>query len=797
MNRSARFVAFTRLAALTASVALAAIAMSTGTASAALPDNRAYEMVSPVEKGGYSVLPGLAIADATGDHVVVDGGARNALLSNNASWMLESRTPTGWSGVQVGPPPTANASFQDQRAVAINAVSEDFSSFAFSVRMPLDPRDTLHGMSEYLRIGPTGPLTWATGPPAPNAPVTEPGECEGGVEPDTCTTNRAVFAGASANLQDVVWSEAHPLLAPPAALPEYPADTHGHGFEVYESVAGHDQLVGLVPSAASEHECGPDAGSCRVPACGAAMGNYGGSELPDPFVRSFVAGHGCAPVAGAVSHDGSQVVFTSPDPFPYREGTPGCAAPELYIREDGKKTVQVSFSHRVGGDPRGPQEKVYAGSSEEDGRLNTVFFTSKEELTEDANTGPAGEGKDLYAYTLASGSTPPKLTDLTPENNTPGPGEAAELTYLGAATSGRFVYFTASSVLTPEPNSRGQAATPGASNLYVYDASTGVTRFIAPGAGLAPLHMGLQYANGETESRLTSELTPDGQHFLFVSQERVTAYDNFGPTCNSLNTNEGPVHSPGPCDEVYLYTPATGALTCVSCNPSGALPAGPARLPERMIEGFFDSRNEPGTLPLPRAISDDGSRIFFSSPDQLTEDAPPTKAHQPGGNIARTSEFEPNVYEYEHGAPQLIAPAALILTSTPSGDDVFINTLRQLTPQDDDDSADVFDARVGGGFPALASPACSGTSCQGVPAPPTFFASPPTTTFTGVGNVPPPGPRAGSKPTRAQLLAKALKRCRLKYSHRTLRRSCEQRAKRQYGAVKKAPKVHTKAKRGV
>ncbi len=761
-----------------------------GSAIAALPDNRAYEMVSPVEKGGYSVLPGLAVTDASGDHVIVDGGARNALLSNNASWMLETRTPTGWSGVQIGPPPTAEASFIDQRTVSLNAVSEDFSSFAFGVKMPLDPRDTLHGMSEYLRPGPTGPLTWVTGPPAPNLPVIEPGECEGGVEPNFCTTNRAVFAGASGNLQDVVWSEAHPLLAPPASLPEYPSDTHEHGFEVYESAAGQDQLVGLVPSVASESECGLDKGSCRVPACGAAMGNYGGSEF------WFLALRGFAPIAGSVSGDGSQVVFTSPDPFPYREGAPGCAPPELYVRENGTKTMQVSFSRRAGGDPSGPQEKLYAGSSEEGGRLNTVFFVSKEELTEDANTGGSDEGKDLYAYTIPMGSQPGGLKDLTPENNTAGPSGAAEVTFLGASRDGRFVYFTASSVLTAEPNRRGQSAKPGVSNLYVYDASNSGTRFIAPGAGLAPLHTGLQYANSATEARLTSELTPDGQHFLFVSKERVTEYDNFGPECSNRNTEQGPVHEPGPCAEIYLYTPATGALNCVSCDPSGAPPAGGGRLPERMIEGFFDSAKEPGTLPLPRAISDDGSRVFFSSPDQLTADAPPTKAHQPGGNTALTSEFEPNVYEYEHGALHLIASGAVLLTSTPSGDDVFINTLRQLTPQDDDNSADVFDARVDGGFPALAPPACSGTSCQGAPAPPTLFATPPTTTFTGVGNVPPPNPRATVKPSRAQLLAKALKRCRAKHSQKKkARTSCEKRAERRYGAVKKKPRAGKSARR--
>jgi hypothetical protein len=694
------------------------------TASATLPDNRAYEMVSPIEKGGLSFLANLAVTDAAGAHVIVTGGSKNSLLSSGVSWMLETRTPTGWNGVQIGPAPSAEAESAEQTTVSFNAVSEDFTSFAFQSRMALDPRDTTHGLGEYVRHGLAGPYAWATGPPAPAVPVSEPGECSNGLEPIFCATNRAVFAGASANLQDVVWGEYHPLLAPPAALAGYPADTHEHGYEVYESVGGVDQLVGLVP-AGSEAECGPSHGSCVVPPCGAAMGNQGEAE------GSF------APVAGAVSGDGSQVVFTSPDPIPYREPAFGCAPPGIYVRVGPSTTVQASASTKAGGDPSGPKEKVYAGSSQEGGRLKTVFFTSKEALTDTANTGSADEGKDLYAYTMAAGSQPAGLVDLTPVNNTPGPSGAAEVSFLGASTDGTLVYFTASSELTVEPNSHGQTAKPGVSNLYVYDATNGHTTFIAPGTGLAALHVGLQTA----ESSLTSEVTPDGQHIVFASKERLTEYNNVGPECTGQDVNGVPQRSPAPCAEVYLYTAGADRLVCVSCDPSGAPPTGSARLPAASPEGYLDGDMEPGTSQAPRAVSDDGSRVFFSSPDQLTGEAPPPATTTgPQVPMARNWEFEPNVYEYEGGGVHLIAPAAVLLTSTSSGNDVFFDTLRQLTPQDTDSSPDVYDARVAGGFPALAPPTCSGTSCQGNPAPAPIFATPASSTFNGVGNFPPPAP---------------------------------------------------------
>lgn len=699
---------------------------SCGFALAALPDNRAFELVSPVEKGGLSLLANLAVPDASGEHVVVDGGSKNALLSTGVSWELKTRTATGWDGMQIGPPPAGEANFAQQSHVSFNAVSQDFSRFAFQTWMPLNPRDSTNAMGEYVRSGPAGPLVWASAPPAPVVPVSEPQECEGGLEPFFCMTNGAVFAGASADLRDVVWGEFHPLVAPPASLPGYPVDTHEHSYEVYESVDGVDELVGLVP-ASGEHEC--TRGGCVVPDCGAAMGNVGA-----------VSREGFAPVKGAVSGDGSQVIFTSPDPA-HEESAVGCTAPEVYVRENGASTLDVSASERHVADPAGPQKKVYAGSSEEGEKLNTVFFTSSEELTDDANTGGADEGKNLYAYTMPTSSQPGVLKDLTPENNTPNStSKAVELTYLGASRNGKMVYFTASSALTGKPNSHGEAAQPGASNLYLYDASTGLTTFIAPGRGIAGLHIGLSYGENIAAvlGRLTSQVTPDGQHMVFTSSEPLTGYDNVGPECEGKKVNGVPVRHAGPCAEVYLYTAATGGLVCVSCNPFGAAPVGSARLTTRFLEGYLDNSVEPGTLPSPVTMSDDGSRVFFSSPDRLTAEAPtPTTTRGEPAEIAEGWEFEPNVYEYEKGAIHLIAPAALLLNATPSGQDVFFDTYGQLVPQDRDGSPDVYDARVNGGFPVISPPACSGSSCQGTPAPATVFATPPSETVAGVDDYPP------------------------------------------------------------
>jgi hypothetical protein len=279
--------------------------------------------------------------------------------------------------------------------------------------------------------------------------------------------------------------------------------------------------------------------------------------------------------------------------------------------------------------------------------------------------------------------------------------------------------------------------------------------------------VGLQYGFN-IQGRLTSQVTPDGGHFVFTSSERLTAYNNFGSECEGRAVNDQPVREPGPCGEVYLYAAATETLACVSCNPSGAPPAGSARLPERFVEGYHDAGIEPGTLQTPRAVSDDGNRVFFSSPDQLTEGVPsPTTTKGETLPLAINWEYEPNVYEYENGVVHLIAPSAVLVNSTPSGNDVFLDTFSQLTPTDQDGSPDVYDARVGGGFPALAPPACAGASCQGNPAPAPIFSTPASVTFSGPGNFP-PAPTSSQPPPKPK--PKACKKGFVRKKGRCVRR---------------------------
>jgi len=135
-----------------------------------------------------------------------------------------------------------------------------------------------------------------------------------------------------------------------------------------------------------------------------------------------------------------------------------------------------------------------------------------------------------------------------------------------------------------------------------------------------------------------------------------------------------------------------------------------------------------------RAISADGSRVFFTSPDALSDEA---------GDNGRAK-----LYEWLEGdGIHLISPAGndagavSYIDNGADGTDVFFMTGDSLVGVDTDGGGlDTYDARIGGGFPGqfpAPEPApCAGDACQGPrhrrPAPPAAG----SLSFAGEGNPP-------------------------------------------------------------
>ncbi len=347
---------------------------------------------------------------------------------------------------------------------------------------------------------------------------------------------------------------------------------------------------------------------------------------------------------------------------------------------------------------------------------------------------------DLYEYDVGTGVT----TDLTPGVEVQG--------VIGASEDGGYVYYVDS-----------------AYNFSVWH--TGSSKLIAKLSsedGEKALGRALyRQVGGFGDWQLslghrTAEVTPDGHSVVFMAFESLTDYPNEG------------------LEEVYVYESETGRLICVSCNRSGEPPEA----------NVFSSRTYFGaggyfspswsTTFIPQWISNDGSRVFFDSSQPL---------------VPQDTNGTVDVYEWERdgsgtcrettGCVYLLSGGVSSSTSnlageSSSGNDVFIITRAQLAPEDGNEAYDLYDARVDGVQPA-SPPACSGTGCQGVPASPPVFATPPSATFDGVGNFPSTVPKPAVKQktlTRSQKLERALKACESKHAKKRL--VCEKTARKRF-----------------
>jgi hypothetical protein len=539
------------------------------------------------------------------------------------------------------------------------------------------------------------------------------------------------------------------------------------------------------------------------------------SVLPDgkPAPESPAAqlGREDRTVRGAISSDGSRVIWST-------------AAPNsLYLREMAlAKTVQLDKAQA------GCSVECESGGGEfqlasPDG--SRVLFTDTHKLTEDAGAG--GTKADLYeCKILISGSEPTcELSDLTPKRA----GESADVQggVLGASDDGSVIYLAANGVLDATANARGEQAQPGnckgvsangACNLYMREA--GATSFVTRLAG---------GDNHDWSNELSNEPTrvsPDGRFLELMSERSLTGYDNRD------------VASGKAAAEVYLYDASTRRLSCASCDPTGARPAGVEYAKLRPTAGGLVGTNgwpesalvaanvppwtaigDAGTRAdhQPRYLSDSG-RLFFNSANALVpQDSNGTQdvyEYEPPGVGGCTSE-SPEFSESSGGCVALISSGASALPSafmdaSEAGDDVFFISSAKLSPLDADSARDIYDAHIcSAASPCISSssvqsPPCNTeASCKASPTPqPSIFGAPASATFSGPGNLapaPPPAPRPKTAAQiRAERLAKALKACRAKKNRRK-RAACEKQARKKYGAraaKKSKPKAKAKRKGG-
>lgn len=479
----------------------------------------------------------------------------------------------------------------------------------------------------------------------------------------------------------------------------------------------------------------------------------------------------------AVSADGSMIYFTA-------EPTGG--VPTIYARIDRKETVAVSepSPSECTTCSATPSPAVYQGASADGSK---VFFTTKQQLV----NGDTDSTTDLYEYDF---NNPPGhriiqvsgggLGDVTP-------GAGAEVQgVVSVSENGSHAYFVATGVLTTLPNGLGQTASPGLDNLYTYDSDTGETKFVATllqsDQQLWGVSEPVKGTSGGVDSML-AQATPDGRYLVF---------DSFAKLITA-----GPEADTSGAQQVYRYDFQTGQLLRVSIghegfanngnNPGVGAVIGKANEPQRGPPTANDEN---------RSISDNGEIIAFVTAEQLqsTDVAGGSNTSCVGSKLADGAGCE--VYAWHNGSVNMISDGqdpngAVYAGMSATGSDIFFQTRAQLVGQDTDTLGDIYDARIGGGFPKPTSePSCSGESCQGAPSGPPSLGSSGTSSFTGGGNLtpgstafPPPEEPKAKPLTRAQKLATVLKQCE-KDKNKKKRMSCEKEARKKYGPKAKKKK---------
>ena len=338
----------------------------------------------------------------------------------------------------------------------------------------------------------------------------------------------------------------------------------------------------------------------------------------------------------------------------------------------------------------------------------------------------------------------------------------------GSSEDASRVYFVSKESLGGE----GQAG--AAPNLYLREGSGGssTTKLVAT---LAAADTRADFGAADPLSVAAPEplrrgvrVTPDGASIVFTSSASLAGYDNKS------------VGGALPSIELYRYEAGTGTLTCVSCNPSGARPQ--TREVKGKNEGLpVIAAQMPGWENqsfAPRALSDDGKRLFFDSFDALlprdTNGAEDVYEWEQAGSKSECEAKGADLYVAgSGGCLSLITTGqnpndSEVIDATPSGSDVFIKTASSLLPQDPG-LVDIYDAREGGGLPPPPGPpaGCEGEACQGPPAPPND-PTPASAAFNGAGNV-----REGTPPKHRCLKGKVRRkgRCGPKQSHKRTKRA--------------------------
>jgi hypothetical protein len=497
--------------------ALPALALGCVAASSALalPDGRAYELVSPPNKGGQEVayqLAGLSRAQASLDGDVVsyasfgifpDTGAHSGTAVNT---YLSSRPASGqeqWRTVATMPPlPNAAAGSSTTHGES-QEISDDLSGVVIQLEgtLPGDPPAPPDREPLYLRHSDTASFELLTPGLAPFSP------------PGSQVDGARIGYQASEDMQHVVWNDNNANLA---------SDPLTGGYRVYESFVNASgeremRLASILPD-----------GSPTLAGVGGSSPSGGGPRDRGPH---------------AISADGNRIFFTV-----------GGSFGELYVRENGTTTTFVANGAFNGATPDGSKvfvvdaanqlsrHDIEAGTSitlaevvsGSQGVLGTsddgsrVYFASTAQLNPGDPAGPK-----IYLWEEGSGGSS-AFTFVAPVNSADVGSEGGHNTAPTFRERGSRVNPDGGSLLFHSTAQVTAFDNAGTRQFYLYQAGGGVECVSCPpgaptgDASLVFVGTGSGSSAGPTVDEQQQNLTSDGRRVFFQSPEALAPEDSNG-----------------------------------------------------------------------------------------------------------------------------------------------------------------------------------------------------------------------------------------------------------------------------
>jgi hypothetical protein len=661
-----------------------------------LPDERGYELVSPLDNGDATPLSGRPIraaadgtaiayvgsASPTGGNGLPILGAGQKRPEGTNVYLAKRPADGGWSATDIQPTGLDSAQYQ--------GFSDDLSV-------------GILGSNEALFAG------------APN------GEGQQGLYTHNNNTGVYQLLAANAGYEGATPNASHILIK----------NTNG----LYDATAGQLQPINILPNG--------------TPVPNATFGSPVGDSEPERQASST------GDLERVISDDGSRVFWTV-----LNGGQPEVLYVREDDTSSGAATVQVDAAEQGceprNNEPCSSGGGVFWTASSDGSK---VFFTDDHRLTSNSTAKAGMPDLYEYDINSETGK-PGTITDLTPDSNESANvvgvlGASEDGSYVYFAAAGALANSGASpQKCLPETLTRCNVYVLHAGEFRLA-ATVAEVDGVGNLSGAVVIFQGDGAYFGDWERNVgyrSAHVTPDGLHLVFESIENLTGFDSEGGReiymydyssegvlCVSCHPTGGGSSAHGVFGE-FAHAELPESL------------GGVFGLRDVSVDGdrvFFVSneglvaRVTNGEVPLPDYFGVKGLTNVFEWEREGTDaegvvregavsSCPVKRPARPSGGC---------VFLLSLGTS---SEMSFFLDASESGDDVFLMSRAELVARDRGETFEVYDARVGAPQ-ELVEQVCTGSGCQGAPGTPPVFSTPSSVTFNGIGNFPAPAPVAVQK----------------------------------------------------